>query len=70
MKWVSVNDRLPNPDDGLRVLIYTEDFDFAGQQFFDVEAESLNEFYYRDPETQPKECRCASHWMPLPYPKT
>jgi hypothetical protein len=51
-----------------RVLIYTEGVDFAGQQFFDVGADSLNDAFYADFLDMPEECRAATHWMYLPYP--
>ena len=66
MEWTKLTDRMPNPDEHDRVLIYTEGYDFAGEQFFDVKAETLNECMYEDPEDQPEVCRLASHWCPRP----
>lgn len=66
--WISVYDRLPNPDEHHRVLIYTSGYDFGGEQFFDVLSESLNECAFSDPESQPEVCQKATHWMPLPLP--
>ncbi len=66
--WIKLTDRLPNPEEYPRVLIYTEDDDFGGEQFFDVKTDSLNECFYDSPEEQPAVCRCATHWRPLPIP--
>lgn len=64
--WVSLAERMPNPDEHDRVLIYTEGYDFGGEQVFDVKAEALNECRYIDPDEQPETCKAASHWMPHP----
>ena len=64
--WVSLAERMPNPDEHGRVLIYTEGYDFGGEQVFDVKAEALNECRYIDPDEQPETCKAASHWMPHP----
>ena len=64
--WVSLAERMPNPDKHDRVLIYTEGYDFGGEQVFDVKAEALNECRYIDPDEQPETCKAASHWMPHP----
>lgn len=66
MQWIKLTDRMPNPDEHSRVLIYTEGYDFNGEQVFDVKAEALNECFYADPDDQPEVCRVASHWMPHP----
>lgn len=66
MEWIKLTDRMPNPDEHDRVLIYTEGYDFNGEQVFDVKAETLNECFYADPEDQPEVCKAASHWMPHP----
>ena len=66
MQWIKLTDRMPNPDEHDRVLIYTEGCDFNGEQVFDVKAETLNECFYADPDDQPEVCRVASHWMPHP----
>ena len=66
MQWIKLTDRMPNPDEHGRVLIYTEGHDFNGEQVFDVQAETLTECFYADPEDQPEECKVASHWMPHP----
>lgn len=66
MDWIKLADRMPNPDEYGRVLIYTEGYDFNGEQVFDVKAESLNECFYADPEDQPEVCRHATHWAAHP----
>ncbi len=64
--WTSVEDRLPDPALHARVLIFTDGYDFAGEQYFDVKAESLNEHSFGDPDDQPEPYCKATHWMPLP----
>lgn len=66
MQWIKLTDRMPNPDEHGRVLIYTEGYDFNGEQVFDVKAETLNECFYVDPDDQPEVCKVASHWTPHP----
>lgn len=68
MEWIKLSDKMPHPDEHSRVLIYTEGYDFNGEQVFDVEAEALNECFYANPCDQPEVCQVASHWMPLPLP--
>lgn len=68
LDWARLDDRLPDPDEWPRVLIYTEGHDFNGEQFFDVQADSLNESFYPDHNDQPEVSRYASHWAPLPIP--
>lgn len=67
MNWTKLTDLLPDPEEHDRVLIYTEDFDFAGAQYFDVRAVDLNECSFEYELDQPEECRCASHWSPRPF---
>ena len=50
MQWHKLTDRMPNPEEHDRVLIYTQNVDFSGEQFFDVQTETLNECIYKDPE--------------------
>ena len=52
MQWHKLTDRMPNPEEHDRVLIYTQNVDFSGEQFFDVQTETLNECIYKDPEDQ------------------
>lgn len=66
LQWIKLTDRMPNPDEHGRVLIFTAGYDFNGEQVFDVKAETLNECFYADPDDQPEVCRVASHWMPHP----
>lgn len=66
MHWIKLTDRMPNPDEHGRVLVFTEGYNFNGEQVFDVKAEALNECFYADPDEQPEVCRVASHWMPHP----
>ena len=61
MQWIKLTDRMPNPDMHGRVLIYTEGYDFNGEQVFDVKAETLNVCFYDDPEDQAEVCRHDSH---------
>lgn len=63
LRLIPLTERMPDPDKHHRVVVYTEGVDFAGQQFFDVEAESLNENRYADPADQPEVCRYATHWI-------
>lgn len=66
MQWHKLTDRMPNPEEHDRVLIYTQNVDFSGEQFFDVQTETLNECIYKDPEDQPEVCRHATHWAARP----
>jgi len=66
MQWIKLTDRMPNPDEHNRVIIYTEGTDFNGEQVFDVRSESLNEYSYADEDEQPEECKHATHWMEHP----
>lgn len=66
MEWIKLTDRMPNPDEHDRVLIYTEGSDFNGERVFDVKAETLNECFYTDPEDQPEVCKHATHWAVHP----
>ena len=42
LNWTAMTDRMPNPDQHDRVLIYTQGADFAGEHVFDVKTETLN----------------------------
>lgn len=64
--WISVHDHCPAMDTGERVLIYTEGYDFQGEQFFDVKADD----FYGDEDDLKEIIKCASHWRPLDYPGT
>lgn len=65
LQFTSVHERLPEFCAGKRVLIYTDGYDFNGEQFFDVPADSLNESSFEHEEDQPEICRRASHWIYL-----
>lgn len=74
-EWIPLTEKIPNPDEHPRVLIYTAGYYFSGEQVFDVAAEQLNECSFSDPANQPETCRRASHWAPhpsglLPAPRT
>lgn len=61
--WVSVHDELPPREDGLRVLVFTENHKFGnGCQFFDILA---NDFYDVCPITNVRVnfvASAATHW--------
>lgn len=63
---IPVSERMPDPGEHARVLVFTEGHDFGGQQFFDVLAEDLNENYWDG--DQPEHLRLATHWCPRPHP--
>lgn len=65
-KLISVKDKLPPFEDGLRVIIHTEGYDFNGEQFFDVKATDLYEGDGPYNGYKLEICEYASHWMPLP----
>lgn len=64
--FTKLTDQMPDPEQYPRVIIYTEGTDFAGEQFFDVKAEDLNENAFEDVGGQPEVCRAATHWAPRP----
>lgn len=41
MDWTKLTHRLPDPDEQRRVLVYTEDVDFGGEQVFDMKTDDL-----------------------------
>lgn len=63
LRWVPVSERLPEwtDDNSVRVLVYTEGYDFGGQQVFDIPAADFH--ILDDGERGTEETRCASHWM-------
>lgn len=65
-EWIALADRMPNPEEHDRVLIYTQGSNFGGEQVFDVKAETLNECMYEDPDDQPEVCKHATHWTARP----
>lgn len=66
--WKLISDELPIT--GIRVLIYTDGVDFNGEQYFDVQSDSLNECFYENRDDMPEVCIHATHWMPLPEAPT
>lgn len=66
MYWTRISEERPDPDEHDRVLIYTEGYDFAGEQFFDVKSEDLWRPYYGKDDNPPEVCLYATHWMPRP----
>lgn len=69
LHWISVYDRIPQyqaGEDGERVLVLTNDHDFAGVKVHDV---PVSDFYAHDPdddEPGTEVTKLATHWMPLP----
>lgn len=66
-EWIAVTDRLPDPEMHRRVLIYTGDHYFAGEQYFDVAAEDLHSRNFDGPEDMPETAACATHWTLSPF---
>lgn len=58
----SLKNSTPDLIEHPRVLIYTENDNFSGQQFFDIDSSYL----YQSKEDMSEICRVATHWMPLP----
>lgn len=69
-QWTSVKTRLPEYDQGVRVLVYTEGADFNGEQFFDIKADDLYPGLANPDEDGyvSEVAEAATHWMPLPRP--
>ncbi len=66
MNWISLAKRMPDPDEHVRVLIYTQGSDFNGEQVFDVRTDTLNECFYARDDDQPEICKRATHWAERP----
>jgi hypothetical protein len=66
LRWIKLTERLPNPEEHEKVLIYTEGFGLYGSQVFDVKSEFLNKNFFSDPSDQPEIYKFATHWMPHP----
>lgn len=66
LKMNKCTDQRPPYEEGLRVLIYTEGCDFAGEQFFDVPAIDLYPPSHPD-EAWPEVCEAATHWIERPH---
>lgn len=65
---ISLEKMLPIFGNGERVIIFTQNHNFSGEQYFDVEADALNDAFYEHQEDMPEVCQFATHWMPLPAP--
>jgi hypothetical protein len=65
LDWIKLEDRLPDPREHERVLMYTGTDCLDGQRIFDVDTQSLLD-HYDQPITVPVCCSFATHWMPLP----
>ncbi|NBJ13244.1 hypothetical protein [Microvirga arsenatis] len=63
--WVPVSQRLPVYGEGRRVVVHTDGYDFAGEQFFDIKADALTECGDEDlPHCGDREVAArASHWI-------
>ena len=59
--WVPVEERLPAFDGG-KVVIHTEGVDFAGEQYFHVDADALHD------EGASEVARAATHWLDVRMP--
>lgn len=66
--WIPLTTVMPDPELHHRVLVYTDGAYFNGEQVFDVDAETLNDCFYGDPDDQPEVCKAATHWMPINPP--
>ena len=64
--WHKCTDRLPPYEEDLRVLIFTQNYDFDGEQFFDVKATDLYDIDGIEYNSEIAEN--ASHWTYLPFP--
>ena len=66
--WTRVTTELPPFDEGLRVLVYTEGVDFAGEQYFDIPADHLHYAASGDELGQASEvAEAVSHWKRRPH---
>lgn len=63
---IPIQESSPDPDQFDRVIVFTQGVDFAGEQFFDVPADSLLSINYPDPDDRPPVIAAATHWMPHP----
>lgn len=66
-RWISVNEKLPEYDESIRVFAYTKDHDFNGQKFFHLKATDL----YPDAigESLGEIAECVTHWCYEAFPK-
>lgn len=63
--WRCIDEERPNPDYEEWVVVYREDGDVEGCQFFVVHASQLQQ---DRPSGASAETEAATHWMPLPFP--
>jgi len=61
--WIGINVSMPACDEGLRVMVFTGESDFAGERFFDIEADEL----WQDEKTEVAEA--VTHWRFHDYPE-
>jgi hypothetical protein len=65
--WTPVAKKVPDwtDDNSVRVLVYTEDYDFGGVQVHDIPVQDFYSFDrdYDDEQRGTEVTRCASHWM-------
>ncbi len=64
--WRRIDEELPNPDIEEWVVVYTEDADIGGRQFFVLHASELQQDSPSGGASA--EAEAATHWMPLPFP--
>ena len=60
MKWISVEDRLPDDDSGYRVLVYCNDIVYSWIQIL-----HYNKKHFLKEGGEEFPC-IVTHWMPLP----
>lgn len=66
--WTRVTTELPPLDEGVRVLVYTEGVDFAGEQYFDIPADHLHYAASGNELGKASEvAEAASHWKLRPH---
>ncbi|MGC8213264.1 DUF551 domain-containing protein [Ralstonia pseudosolanacearum] len=68
-RWIPVTERLPQWDDSLMILAFTEGHDYGGQRFHCLRA---TDFYELDPDGDGEPgtdlARNVTHWMSEPWP--
>lgn len=68
---IKMTDHMPPFDEDLRVIVYTDGKDFAGQQFFDVKVKDLypaDEHHQHYGEYSTEIAEAATHWFHHPRP--
>ena len=66
VQFAPLSEGLPDPLEHDRVIVFTDGVDFAGEQFFDVKADTLNAANYDGAVDQPEVSRHATHWAARP----